>query len=162
MRAKYSELIQMAAHLGNPLYILHHTKTHCVMVHWKKVHFPLLLTHCYRDTSPRPCVILLPHLPHNLHDAAGSRCDSVSYHRGDSEVNNVESQTHRTPRSSVWRFGKPVVLGGGVGAHRRWALGTSSGGKNGKRRGGEKTFFSQRYRKEAVLATVCFLKRTEY
>lgn len=40
--------------------------------------FHLLPTHCYGDTSPRPCITLLTR---NLHDAAGSRCNSVFHLR---------------------------------------------------------------------------------
>lgn len=147
---KYSDIIQMAKYQGNHPFIL------ILML----AHFPLLLTHW-----PRPCLTLLTC---NLHDAAGSRCESVSYCRGDSEVNNVESQTDRTQRSSVWCFGKTVVFVAPLKTRRRgsWCpstLGTGNLVRRKKQKGGGKknTFFCLGYRKEAVLAAVCFLKRTE-
>lgn len=83
-------------------------------------------------------------------------------------MNNVESQTDRTQHSSVWRFGKTVVFVAPLKARRRGSrcpstLGTGNLVRRKKRKGGgkKKTFFCQGYRKKAVLAAVCFLKRTE-
>lgn len=157
---KYSDIIQMAKYQGNPFYF--YTTPQYIVLWDIKRRYCRVSSSCWRTfpfswhTGPGRASPT-----RNLHDSAGSRCESVSYRRGwksnrsDAALVCLALRQDSCVCSATEgeEEGESVPIDAGHWEPRQE--------EKTERRRDKKDIFCQGYRKKAVLAAVCFLKRTE-